>query len=99
MNPLASLLKVNHIRLIPLYVSIIIWHLKCIYEGAIVHPFWWVLKIPADPQMRLCHFIAIELLLVLLVCYQLALTKWYEGYFPLFTFGILIESGLMMQLC
>lgn len=49
-------------------------------------------------KVHTCHFIALELLLVLLVCYQLALTKWYEGYIPVFIFGVLIESGLMMYL-
>ena len=56
-------------KLIPLFVFLFIYHLKCIYELQFVNPFWWFQPFFESKSNRIQIMIAIWIYSIGLYCF------------------------------
>jgi hypothetical protein len=58
-------MKKIHIKLIPAYIGLFVWHLRCLYELKIVNPLWFIFPLPKDPYVRVWSIIGIYLFILI----------------------------------
>jgi hypothetical protein len=77
-------MKKIHVDLMPTYIGLFVWHLRCLYELKIVNPFWFVYPLPQDPHARV--WAVIGLYVIGLIYYVWHKTKERFLVVPLYVF-------------